>query len=105
MCAIENSLISSKGIGLRSYVQLLNAVVKARTDDVTQYLNELFGELRPVEGLIGPRRFDYCRPGGVTFTPGVVRRHPAKQNCPLAGQRGRTRRYSHAHHDLEKHRD
>ena len=105
MRAIENNLFSFKDIGLRSYVQLLEAVVKVLSHHVTRRLNALSAGLRPVEGLIDPRRFHYCRPGGIAFTPGVVRHHPAKQNCPLAGQRWRARRYSHAHHDLEKYRD
>jgi hypothetical protein len=105
MRAIENSLISLKDIGLRSYVQLLEAVVKTLSYHFTRCFNALSAGLRPVEGIIDPRHFHYCRPGGIAFTPGVVRHHSAKQDCPLAGKRRRSGRYSHAHYYLEKYRD
>ncbi len=105
MCAIENSLMSSKGIGLRSHMLLLKVAVKVRAHDVIQCLNALSFGLRPVERLIGPRRFHYCRPGGIAFTPGVVRNHPCESHPALAGQRWRPGRDSDAHYDLEKYRD
>jgi hypothetical protein len=105
MCALENSLMSSKGIGLKSYVQLLEASVKALSHVVIQFLSALSAGLRPVEGLLGPRRFHYCRLGGIAFTPGTVRHHLWESHRALAGQRWRARRHPESHHDLRKHRD
>ena len=49
MSAIENNLMSSKSIGLRSYVRLLEAVVKVLYDHVTRCLNALSAGLRLVK--------------------------------------------------------
>jgi hypothetical protein len=105
MYAIENSLMSSKGIGLRSHMLLLKASVKALSHVIIQCLNALSFGLRPVEGLIGPRRFHYCRPGGIAFKLGVVRNHPSGQDCPLAGQRRGPGGNSRTHKDPQKHCD